>query len=77
MAERKRNYMAGRQEQNSQKGYLETCELCNDAPQFTWRVEQLEEEVKSLKKLLMGTLICSIGTLLGVIINMILQILNP
>lgn len=47
---------------------MKECQLCNDAGQYEWRLKEVEMNVEKLNNLLIGTLISSIGTLVGVLV---------
>lgn len=47
---------------------MNDCTICADAGQYKWRLAAVEKNVEQLNKLLISTLISSIGTLVGVLV---------
>lgn len=49
------------------------CELCEKADQYVWRISDLEIKVAKMETLLMGGLVSSVGTLIGIIIIIVFK----
>lgn len=51
----------------------EECDICENSSAYQWRMTAVEKKVDRLNSMLMGTLISSISTLVGVVVLLVVN----